>query len=107
MQVVKQNNTMNTNQYTTQSKNQNDQYCMCSSPEWLSWIVCVIFCFLKIILSDMCISLNNVLYGFFVFEFKKKEFWIQFSETCLFHSMLFLRVTDTEYRCKSLIFTAV
>lgn len=33
MQVVKQNNTVNTNQYTTQSKNQNDQYCTCLSPE--------------------------------------------------------------------------
>lgn len=47
----------------------------------------VIPCFLKMILSDMCISLNNVFYGFYCLRFKKKEFWIQFSKTCLFHKL--------------------
>lgn len=35
------------------------------------------------------------------------KYWIRSSGTCLFHSMLCFWVTDIEYRCKSLIFSAV
>lgn len=70
MQVVKQDNKMNASQPTLSPRIKMTDF-ECYHPQRVALIeLCVIPCILKIILSNMCISLNSILCVIsIVFEF--------------------------------------